>query len=159
MSDCTGKIQKLFIYPIKSCAGIEVEQAELKPTGLAMDREWVIVDQNGQFLTQRQIPHTVWIKPTLSDTMLTLACPTQASIDLPLDFRGKTLQATVWRDTILSEDMGDEVAAWLDRFLQIPGRHFRLLALVDNLNAYPARTGRRVLKPLTCLATAMPFWW
>jgi uncharacterized protein YcbX len=40
MADCTGVIAQLFIYPIKSCAGIELTQAELSATGLNMDREW-----------------------------------------------------------------------------------------------------------------------
>ena len=127
MSDCTGTISQLFIYPIKSCAGIELNESVLKRTGLSMDREWVIIDQFGQFITQRQSPHMAWIKPSLNEHTLSLSCPTQAPIDIALNYRGKSLSTTVWRDTLMADDMGDEVALWLDNFLQIPGRHFRLV--------------------------------
>lgn len=127
MSDCEGIISQLFIYPVKSCAGIALDTSQLKRTGLAFDREWVIVDQNGQFITQRQAPHMAWITPALSQDSLTLSAPTQESIALPLSYRGHSMRITVWRDTLAADDMGDEIANWLDRFLQIPGRHFRLV--------------------------------
>ena len=127
MADCTGVISQLFIYPVKSCAGIEISEAQLTPAGLAMDREWMIVDQAGQFLTQRQCPHMVWISPSISDQALTLSAPNVLPIRIPLNFRGKPLEVTVWRDTLIADDMGDEVSKWLDAFLAIPGKQLRLV--------------------------------
>jgi len=127
MADCTGVIAQLFIYPIKSCAGIEVTQAQLTATGLSMDREWMIVDQDGMFLTQRQIPHMVWITPALSSTTLTLSAPGVTSISIPLELPASPKQVTVWRDTLLGDDQGDAVAQWLDAYLAVPGKHYRLI--------------------------------
>ncbi len=127
MSDCTGVITQLFIYPVKSCAGIEVSASRLTDTGLEMDREWMIVDQDGMFLTQRQIPHLVWITPSLTQNALVLNAPDQPEISIPLTYRGKSLKVTVWRDTLEADDMGDAVAEWLDRYLAVPGKQFRLV--------------------------------
>ncbi len=127
MSDCAGAIAQLFIYPIKSCAGIEVTQAQLTATGLSMDREWMIVDQEGMFLTQRQIPHMVWITPALSSTALTLSAPGFDSISIPLELPASPQRVTVWRDTLLGDDQGDTVAQWLDAYLAVPGKHYRLI--------------------------------
>jgi uncharacterized protein YcbX len=127
MADCTGVITQLFIYPVKSCAGIEVNQSVLDYTGLQMDREWMIVDQYGMFLTQRQIPHMVWITPELNAEGLTLSAPGQADITIALDQRGPQRQVTVWRDTLPADDMGDAAAKWLDKFLAVPGKQFRLV--------------------------------
>ena len=127
MADCTGVIAQLFIYPIKSCAGIEVTQAQLTATGLSMDREWMIVDQEGMFLTQRQIPHMVWITPALSNTSLTLSAPGVDSISIPLELPASPKRVTVWRDTLLGDDQGDAVAQWLDAYLAVPGKHYRLI--------------------------------
>jgi uncharacterized protein YcbX len=127
MADCTGVIAQLFIYPIKSCAGIEVTQAQLTATGLSMDREWMIVDHEGMFLTQRQIPHMVWITPALSSTALTLSAPGFDSISIPLELPSAPKQVTVWRDTLLGDDQGDAVAQWLDAYLAVPGKHYRLI--------------------------------
>src|SRR3569833_1879582 len=55
-------IQALYIYPIKSCQGISVETLELSQTGPLYDRNWMITDENGQFLTQRTHEHLAKIK-------------------------------------------------------------------------------------------------
>ena len=127
MADCAGVIAQLFIYPIKSCAGIEVTQAQLTATGLSMDREWMIVDQDGMFLTQRQIPHMVWITPALTPTALTLSAPGVAPVSIALELPSSPKTVTVWRDTLLGDDQGDAVAQWLDRYLAVPGKHYRLI--------------------------------
>lgn len=127
MADCTGIISQIFIYPVKSCAGIEVSESILKPTGLSYDREWMIVDQEGQFLTQRQIPHMVWITPRLSHEALFLSAPGHDEIKVPFSRVGHPRRVTVWRDTLMGDDMGDEVAAWLDSFFEVPGKKFRLI--------------------------------
>ena len=127
MSDCTGVITQLFIYPVKSCGGIEVSETRLTASGLEMDREWMIVDQHGMFLTQRQIPHMVWITPSLTRDALVLHAPDQPEISISFAYRGKPLTVTVWRDTLQADDMGDAVADWLDHYLAVPGKQFRLV--------------------------------
>jgi hypothetical protein len=92
-----------------------------------MDREWMIVDQDGMFLTQRQIPHMVWITPALSSTALTLSAPGFDSVSVPLELPSAPKQVTVWRDTLLGDDQGDAVARWLDAYLAVPGKHYRLI--------------------------------
>jgi uncharacterized protein YcbX len=49
-------LSHIFIYPIKSLAGIEVTQWEVSPTGLKYDRKWMLVDADGKFLSQRSLP-------------------------------------------------------------------------------------------------------
>jgi uncharacterized protein YcbX len=127
MADCNGIISQMFIYPVKSCAGIEINQATLAETGLAFDREWMIVDQDGMFLTQRQIPHMVWITPELTSHSLKLKAPDQPTLEIEFNQRGASRSVTVWRDTLLADDMGDEAAAWLDQYLAVPGKRFRLV--------------------------------
>lgn len=127
MADCTGVISQMFIYPVKSCAGIEISESVLSETGLSHDREWMIVDQDGQFLTQRQIPHMVWITPRLTADALYLSAPEHPEIKIPFNHDGQPKQVTVWRDTLMGDDMGDEVADWLNAFLSVPGKQFRLI--------------------------------
>ena len=64
-SDLSGTIARLFVYPVKSCAGIEVQQALLTETGLDLDRAWMVVDAQGMFLTQRSLPRMALIRPQL----------------------------------------------------------------------------------------------
>lgn len=128
MTEPTGILTDIIVYPIKSCAGVPVPVAKLTELGLQSDRRWVIADQDGMFQTQRQIPHLVWIEPELSERTMTLRAPSQSDITFELaDESAISRHVTVWRDTVNALDMGDEVAHWLDDFLQVPGKHFRLL--------------------------------
>ncbi|WP_227870875.1 MOSC domain-containing protein [Orrella marina] len=128
MTAPTSILTEIFVYPIKSCAAVPVQTAQLTELGLQTDRRWVIVDQTGMFQTQRQIPHLVWIEPELTDQSMTLRAPSQPAITIDLaDEISHTRKVTVWRDTVSALDMGDAAAQWLDAFLQVPGKQFRLV--------------------------------
>ena len=72
-ADLSGTIARLFVYPVKSCAGIEVQQARLTEAGLELDRAWMVVDDQGMFLTQRSLPRMALIRPQLvADGMVLL---------------------------------------------------------------------------------------
>ena len=47
------KLHDLHIYPIKSCRGVDLTQANILPRGLEFDRRWMIVNAQGQFISQR----------------------------------------------------------------------------------------------------------
>ncbi len=133
MTGASGVITQIFIYPVKSCAALCVERTQVKATGLAYDRDWMIVDQDGLFLTQRQVPHLCWVSPTIDDHALTLDAPGVGSLRVPLDAEGDPRQVKVWRDTIEAIDMGREAQQWLDEYLQIPGKQFSLVRYSDRV--------------------------
>lgn len=60
-----AKITSLRVYPVKSCAGHELQLAELEDRGLAMDRLWLVVDGRGRFMSQRRCPKMALISPSL----------------------------------------------------------------------------------------------
>ena len=48
------EIVGLYVYPIKSCRGFQVDSAQLLPTGLDLDRNWMFITaQSGEFITIR----------------------------------------------------------------------------------------------------------
>ncbi|MEO8655402.1 MAG: MOSC domain-containing protein, partial [Ramlibacter sp.] len=64
-SDLLSRIARLFVYPVKSCAGVEVQEAVLTETGLDLDRAWMVVDTERRFVTQRQLPRMALIRPQI----------------------------------------------------------------------------------------------
>lgn len=78
----TATIEQLWIYPVKSLAGISLSSATLETAGLAGDREWMIVDGDGLFLSQRKLPRLATIKTEFQNGQLTLLHP--RSGELPL---------------------------------------------------------------------------
>ena len=65
MSDITLRLQSLHVYPVKSCAGTSPAEAELVETGLDLDRAWMVVDEAGHFVTQRELPRMALVQPQL----------------------------------------------------------------------------------------------
>ena len=111
-------IAELWVYPIKGCRGVSLEQAELTPTGLQYDRQWMIVDETGQFITQRELPQLAQIGVTGDTQALTLRADTApAPCIVPLDRSGVERAVQVWRSQTIAIDQGDAVAAWLSQFL------------------------------------------
>src|SRR6184192_4211461 len=100
----TASIASLFVYPVKSCRGIAVESSAVTERGLRHDREWMIVDAAGRFLTQRELPRLALIVPAISERSLELRAPGMPHLEIPLDLRGTVAQATVWRDTLAARD-------------------------------------------------------
>ena len=72
-------LTELVLYPIKSCAGISLREATVTPAGLMSehiyDREWMVIDEHGQFLTQREAPQMALIVPRLRSETLELRAP------------------------------------------------------------------------------------
>ena len=56
MSDLNCTLHALYVHPVKSCAGIGVRSSLLVETGLELDRAWMVVDERGEFVTQRELP-------------------------------------------------------------------------------------------------------
>jgi len=112
-------VVELAIYPIKSCRGLALTEAAIAPTGFAGDREFVIANREGQFLTQRQLPQLAQIDVALAGGQIALAAPGIESFYFTPGFAGPERPVQVWRDRTLAIDQGDAVAAWLQRALQL----------------------------------------
>ncbi len=122
------QVQDLYIYPVKSCAGIRLESADLTPTGLKHDREYVITKPDGMFVTQRQLPRLALIKPRIADNVLTLDAPDMETLRIVKNEDANIQPVTVWNSTVLAADQGDAVAAWLQSYLGVELRLFALCA-------------------------------
>ncbi len=112
------KISALHIYPIKSCAGHSVQSATLTPRGFKHDREFMIVDSDNMFMTQRKHPAMALIQPEVTDKTLTLNAPGMDEITIDIQKHGLPETVTVWRSVCEAIDQGDAVAAWLTAYLK-----------------------------------------
>ena len=56
MNDLDLRLESIHVYPVKSCAGTSPAHAVLAETGFDLDREWMVVDASGSFVTQRELP-------------------------------------------------------------------------------------------------------
>ena len=124
--DIQATISKLFVYPIKSCAGVELDEALLIETGLEFDRAWMVVDAANEFVTQRQLPRMALIRPQMKHSELLLRAPGMLALHVAYDRVEAPTRVTVWKDEVAAYDMGDIAAQWFSDFLSEPGRPQRL---------------------------------
>lgn len=131
------QIEQLWIYPVKSCAGIRLEQAELQLAGLEWDRAWMVVDAQGEFVSQRELPRMVLIQPAFRFGQLELSAPGMLPLrlELEVDPASHRLPVQVWDDRVQAWDMGDAAAQWCSEFLQADLRLVRFDPAVRRLSS------------------------
>lgn len=105
-----------------------MEQADIGPRGFLNDRQFMVCDHEGMFLTQREFPKLSLIKPEVKGKILHLSAPGKSNFELQMTelSSGKEVQAKVWRDTCQAMDQGDEVANWFSDFLSHSCRLVRI---------------------------------
>ena len=124
-ADLVAVISRLYVYPVKSCAGVEVQQALLLETGLEFDRAWMVVDANGHFLTQREFPRMALIQPQLKHFEMVLRAPGMLALHIALDQVEAPVRVKVWNDEVAAYDMGRIAAQWFTDFLGMTARLVR----------------------------------
>ena len=116
----------LNVYPVKGCRGIAVPRARVAARGLVTvdgpaavgDREFMIVDSEGRFVTQRDRPHLALITTRVEAGALVFGAPGVAPFVVSLAAaRGIPRHVTVWRSQVIAHDVGDSAAAWLEAAL------------------------------------------
>jgi uncharacterized protein YcbX len=116
-------LSQLLLYPIKSCGGMAVQEATLFETGLAAqgvhDREWMLVTESGQFLTQREFPRMALIRPRPDGGNLRVSSPNMGDLLLPLAWQDEAPLRTVqiWDDVVSAADCGDLASGWFTEAL------------------------------------------
>ena len=110
------KISELYIHPLKSAASISLEEVLLDEFGLQHDRRWMLVDDKGNFLSQRQLPEMCLIGAEVMETSLKLTAPGMPDVDAFTD-ESSISEVTVWGDKCNAHDCGEDAAEWLSYFL------------------------------------------
>lgn len=107
-------------------AGWRLGQAEVIDTGFMHDREWMLINDNDEFVSQRQFPTLALISPSLQDGVLTLKAPGQEPIRVPAVTSGPVIRTEVWTGECQVIDQGKLAADWLSGYLGRPCRLVRM---------------------------------
>ncbi len=124
VNSASCQLAALHVYPIKSCAGVVLNEGLLVETGIEFDRAWMVVDAQGEMFTQRELPRLALIQPTFKGSELMLRAPGMLALHLRLDTVEAATRVRVWDDVVKAYDMGALAAQWFSDFL---GRPLRLV--------------------------------
>ena len=125
------RLSGLFLYPVKSLRGVAAASAEVDSIGIVGDRRFMVVDEQGGFLTQRTQPRMATVKATLSQNGLELSAEGRGCVPVPFEEPGGAgrplRKVSIWKDEgLFSEDCGDGPATWLAEVLGVPCRLVRI---------------------------------
>lgn len=116
-------LSELYLYPVKSLAGIQVAEWELDNFGLRFDRRWMVVTPEGRFMTQREFPQMALIQPELSGQVLRLHHPQLGEFEVPSASQDSVrVPVRVWHDQVEAVPVGESADAWLERAIGVPCR-------------------------------------
>jgi uncharacterized protein len=113
----SGTIGGLWLHPVKSCGGIALAETLLVETGLDLDRAWMVVDEQGDMLTQRELPRMALIQPSIKGGDVVLKAPGMLGLHLKIDTVEQPARVRVWDDVVKAYDMGALAAQWFTDFL------------------------------------------
>lgn len=118
----------VFRYPVKSLRGASHDALEVGRRGFRYDREWMVVDKDGRFLTQRQVARMALIDTRVDDAgRLFLEAPDMPPIAVANDM-AQPVDVVVWGDKVVASHVDPAADAWLTRFLGITCRLVRFPA-------------------------------
>ena len=111
-------LSSIHVYPLKSASGIAPDDAEVQRRGLAGDRRWMLVDDEGTFLSQRSHPRLALVQVETTSDGLRLSAPDQPPIDVPRPNGSvATETVTVWGDAVDAALALSDAHAWCSAFL------------------------------------------
>jgi uncharacterized protein len=143
-----ARVIELIFYPVKGCAGISVAATAVTEAGLANDRSFMVIDEDGEARTQRRDPLLAVVRPEISteagtgnsaertegaegtgSERLTLSVPGLEGVEpvrISVDRDSPRRDVTLFKLPYQGIDQGDEAADWFSRVLGAPSRLVRV---------------------------------
>jgi uncharacterized protein len=129
----TMHISEINIYPVKSLRGISLEEAIIEERGLRYDRRFMLIDENGGFMTQREFPQMATISTSIKDTGIGLSADGFGEIEILFNdierLDGERVQSEVWGSPCEGIICNAEINEWLSGAI---GEKARLLYMPDD---------------------------
>ncbi len=147
-------LSEIWIYPIKSLGGIRLTSAKVMPKGLRYDRRWMLIDEEGVFITQRVHSTMAFFKLALSNDQFTIDYKDE-QIHLPANAAVSSIpvSATIWDDTVEVFEVLGEYSHWFSLRLGINCR----LVYFPEVNQRPVDEKYRIENDQVSLADGYPF--
>ncbi|OYU96776.1 MAG: MOSC domain-containing protein [Bacteroidetes bacterium B1(2017)] len=113
-------LSSITIYPIKGFPGIQLEEAVLEPQGLQYDRRWMLVDEQGVFISQRTSAQLALFGLNQKEDGFEVIAPNKsASFFVPFATNGIQIPVKVWDDEVLATHYSNDADAWFSKQLNL----------------------------------------
>lgn len=114
-------VTQLYVHPVKSMRGLQLSHALASPSGLALDRSFMVTESDGTFITARQFPQMVLFTPALLPDGLFLSAPDgQQAMVRYADFADNAQPTEVWGTHFTARIAPDNINHWLSQYFNRP---------------------------------------
>jgi uncharacterized protein len=113
------EIAELLVYPVKSLRGVSLTCSAVERRGLRHDRRWMVVDEDGRFMTQRELHKMALIDTAITDSGLVLSQAGMGSVNVPCEPCGQVREVQVWNSICQAQEVGEEPNRWLSETLGV----------------------------------------
>lgn len=90
------RISEINVYPIKSLGGVSLINSIVENRGLKFDRRWMLIDENGKFLTQREFPKMAMINVEILENSLRVSLGSSEKIISLEPAVRETVSVKIW---------------------------------------------------------------
>lgn len=130
------KLSEINIYPIKSLGGISVGSATVEERGLQYDRRWMLVDDAGDFLTQRDFGKMATLKIAVEENGLRVKDGSESTL-VPFDpTTNEKIKVRIWESRCAAVLYDGKTNRWFSDAL---GAQCRLVKMPED--------ARRIVSP------------
>jgi uncharacterized protein len=155
--DASAQVVGLWVYPIKSCGGISLREATLTADGIDLDRAWMVVDESGEMVTQRDYPRMALVQPTLKTNEMVLRASGMLALHVSIDSVESAMRVRVWDDTVDAFDMGDVAAQWFTDFLTAGKTRLRLVRFDPDFRRISSRKWTKDVEATTLFSDGFAY--
>ncbi|UOF01728.1 MOSC domain-containing protein [Bdellovibrio reynosensis] len=118
------KITELNVFPIKSARSQSLKEMKITHEGPEGDRQWMLVDENGKFISQRTVPRLASVEVFQDDTALTVGLGKMFFKISKKNSFSRKVKVSVWNDTFEAALEPDLYSQGIAQYL---GVHCRLV--------------------------------
>jgi hypothetical protein len=112
-------VSAINIYPVKGLGGIALNESYVTIKGLKYDRRWMIVDEQNQFISQRNFPHLCLFKIEIVDLGFQISFH-ESNIVLPFEIEeGQAVNVKIWNDEVSALKANEIINDFFSELLRI----------------------------------------
>ncbi|GGS99506.1 MOSC domain-containing protein [Streptomyces chromofuscus] len=130
----SAELQSIHVHPVKALRGLESREAVVEPWGLAGDRRWVLIDDGGKVVTQRQRPRLALAAAELVPGGVRLSAPGLDPLTVSVPEPAETVVLDIFGDKVQGVLADDVAHAWCSAYV---GEDTRLVHMDDPATRRP----------------------
>jgi uncharacterized protein YcbX len=105
-------LDSIHIYPMKAARAVDLDESRVEPWGLAGDRRWLLVDEDGRFISQREEPWLARVVVSCGPRRIRVSAEGRTGLVIAEPPAGAALlKVRVWSSALLATAAGPEADA------------------------------------------------